>query len=126
MQAVTSSVSGQSGPARQPLREHVFIIVSSSSGRTNHFTGPITLTRSKSMGAAAVTPVSPGLPSPSALPAHTPMTYSGVVPTAQASRKPKLVPVFQARLGDDEKYCHPSSPSGLLTLRSASLSLIHI
>ena len=67
------------------------------------------------MGAAAEVPVSPGLPSPSALPVHTPATYPGVVPTAQPSRNPKLVPVFQARFGDDAKYCHPVSLSGLLT-----------
>ena len=72
------------------------------------------------MGAAAEIPVNPGLPSPSAFPAHTPITYSGVVPTAQASLNPKLVPVFQASSGAEAKYCHPVSVSGRFTFRSAS------
>lgn len=96
------------------------MLVSSSEGGVNHLTGLITFTRSNNIGAATVTPVSPGLPSPSAFPAQTPITYSGVVPTAQASRNPKLVPVFQARLGEEEKYYQPDSPSGLLTFLSAS------
>ena len=61
-------------------------------------------------------PVNPGLPSPVAFPTQTPTTYPGVVPTAHPSLKPKLVPVFQARSGEEAKYCQPDSLSGLLTL----------
>ena len=37
------------------------------------------------IGAAVLVPVSPGLPSPSALPTQTTVIYSGVIPIAQAS-----------------------------------------
>src|SRR5690606_34592669 len=47
-------------------------------------------------GAAAVAPVSPGRPFPLALPTQTPTVKREVLPTDQASRKPQLVPVFQA------------------------------
>ena len=48
------------------------------------------------IGAAILVPVSPGRPSPSAFPTQTTVTYSGVIPIAQASLCPKLVPVFHA------------------------------
>ena len=38
----------------------------------------------------------PGLGVPSGRPTHTPIVHLSVTPTDQASRKPKLVPVFQA------------------------------
>jgi hypothetical protein len=47
-------------------------------------------------GVAAMKPVRPGFPSPSAFPFQTATRYSGVIPTARASRNPKLVPVFHA------------------------------
>ena len=46
------------------------------------------------MGAALVTPVSSGRPSPEAFPTQTPTIYLGVIPIAQASLFPKEVPVF--------------------------------
>ena len=126
-QAIISMVSGQSGPALYPLAEQTLTMVISSDGSVNHSFGsennsmfPVIPARSNNMGAAAAVPVSPGLPSPSALPAQTAITYPGVVPTAQASRKPKLVPVFHAIVPDEEKNCHPDSPSGLLTFLRAS------
>ena len=75
---------------------------------------------SKSSGADELMPDSPGRPSPSALPVQTATTKSGVVPMAQASRYPKLVPVFHATSGALPKYCQPVSVSGLLTLLRAS------
>src|SRR4030095_7182964 len=66
---------------------------------------------SNSNGAAVCTPIRPGLPSPSALPTHTATTYLDVTPTAQPSRKPKLVPVVHAIRCEEENCCHnPSSP----------------
>ena len=53
------------------------------------------------IGAALSTPVSCGLPSPDALPTQTPTTYLEFVQIAQASRLPKLVPVFQANSNDE-------------------------
>ena len=49
-----------------------------------------------SKGAAVLAPKKPGLGVPSGRPTHTPTVCSSVTPTAHASRKPKLVPVFHA------------------------------
>ena len=46
------------------------------------------------------------------------------MPIAQASRNPKLVPVFQAIGAEDEKNCQPDSPSGLLTFSGLHKSAI--
>ena len=54
------------------------------------------------IGAAILVPVKPGRPSPSALPTQTTVTYSGVIPIAQASLCPKLVPVFHAIFDEDD------------------------
>ena len=48
-----------------------------------------------SNGAATLAPKSPDWV-PSGRPTHTPIVHLSVTPTDQASRKPKLVPVFQA------------------------------
>src|SRR6185295_3414189 len=63
-------------------------------------------------GAAASVPVRPGLPSPSAFPTQTPTAYSALTPTDHASRKPKLVPVFQAMGLELLKCCQPVSSPG--------------
>ena len=48
-----------------------------------------------SSGPAASEPISSALGRLSTLPVHTTAVYAGPEPTAHASRKPKLVPVFQ-------------------------------
>ena len=74
----------------------------------------------KKRGAAARVPTRPARPSPLALPVQTVTAYSGVHPLAQASRKPKLVPVFQATgLGEVNLAMAPSS-SGRWRLVRAS------
>ncbi len=72
------------------------------------------------MGAAISTPSKPGLPSPSALPTHTPTAYRGVTPAAQASRNPKLVPVFQATCLLARNNSHSPALLGRSTSRIAS------
>jgi hypothetical protein len=47
-------------------------------------------------GAAMLAPKKPGFGVPSGRPTQTPTVKRSLTPTAQASRKPKLVPVFQA------------------------------
>ncbi len=59
------------------------------------------------------------MPSPSAFPAQTPIAQLGVTPTAQASLKPKLVPVFQATHFDELNARQKPSSSGRLTAVSA-------
>jgi hypothetical protein len=52
---------------------------------------------SKRIGPAQLAPEIAGFPSPVKFPTHTPIVHCGFTPIAQASRCPKLVPVFQAR-----------------------------
>src|SRR6185437_16666862 len=111
LETIIVSTSGQSIPALKPLCLHTGIKAKLFEGFENHFDAGNSLKISNMIGAEVCTPISPALPSPSVLPVHTATTYFGVMPIAQASRKPKLVPVFQAICCDEENSCHnPSSP----------------
>src|SRR5262249_53324923 len=67
---------------------------------------------SDNKGAATFAPKNPGLGVPSGRPTHTPIVYRLLTPTAHASRKPKLVPVFHAkpRYGPRPSVIRPTGP----------------
>src|SRR5438876_11446416 len=67
---------------------------------------------SDNKGAATFAPKNPGFGVPSGRPTHTPIVYRLLTPTAHASRKPKLVPVFHAkpRYGPRPSVIRPTGP----------------
>ena len=70
-----------------------------------------------------VDPVRPGRPSPLALPTQTATVWRLLLPTAQPSRKPQLVPVFQAMRRLDAKLRQwPSSPGRGTSNKVSSVS----
>src|SRR5690349_13525972 len=105
------STSGQSGPALKPDCLHTGTEMKPVVGSSNHLDAGNNLKISNMIGAAVLMPVKLGRPSPVVLPTQTTMQYFLVKPTAQPSRKPKLVPVFQAMRCAEENNPHkPSSP----------------
>src|SRR5499433_1706872 len=83
---------------------------------------------SVSKGAATLAPKNPGFGVPSGRPTHTPIVYRSLTPTAHASRKPKLVPVFHAkpRYGPLPSTTRPTGPpvSRMSRTMNAAPSLI--
>ena len=116
----TVSMGEHISAALYPDRRQIGMRTISVSGFLKKLRSSKRLKISNSNGAAAPIPVSPGRPSPSALPTQTATTYLGVRPIAQPSRLPKLVPVFQAILCDDENKAQAASSSGRATSTIAS------